>query len=90
MIDKDVILDLGRYLFDGFLVAFVWVESNLTLLSTDALWTETFGNYANSVKISIQVIITAFVAITAFFRMLIMIRKYRQNKLDKKTKQENK
>jgi len=86
MIDKDFLLDIGRYLFDGLLVSLIWVKSNITLLNIGAenVWTETFGEYAQITKLSFQVILTVIIAVTAFYRMLIVIRKFRQGKKDKK------
>jgi len=83
MIDKEMIGDIGRYLFDGILLTAVWAKTNLTLLNVDALWADTFGEYAKIIKLSIQVIITVLIAITAFYRMLREIKKYKQNKKDK-------
>ena len=83
MIDKEMFAEIGRYLFDGFLVALVWSKSNVTLLSENALWTETFGEYANATKTTFQVIITLIIAVTAFYRMLREIRKYRHGKKNK-------
>jgi len=83
MIDKEMLLDVGRYLFDGILVAVVWSKSSLTLLSQNALWTDTFGEYANTFKTSIQVIITILIAVTAIYRLLREINKYKKEKTDK-------
>jgi|GEM_PF-5823928 len=83
-IDKDMLYDFGRYLFDGLLLAVVWTKSSFTLLSEHALWTDTFGDYANAFKTSIQVIITILIAVTAIYRMLREINKYRKEKKDKK------
>ena len=84
MIDRDTMYDVGRYLMDGLLVAAVWIKSNFVLLSADALWTKTFGEYAELTKLSVQVIITIIIAVTAFYRMRIMIRKFREGKRKKK------
>lgn len=43
LIDREMLSDIGRYLFDGVLLTVVWAKTNLTLLNADALWAETFG-----------------------------------------------
>lgn len=85
MIDKELLLEIGRYIFDGLLVGLIWVETNFTLLSTSAnsIWIDTFGEYAQIFKLSFQVLITVIIAVTAFYRMLIMRRKYRSGKNNK-------
>ena len=76
-------LEFGRYLFDGVLLTVIWTRSNLTLLNADALWTDTFGGYAEIIKTTFQVIITILITITAFYRMLREIKKYKKAKKDR-------
>lgn len=82
MIDREMIWDIVRYLFDGLLISVIWLETEITLLSQNALWFDTFGEYANTVKTSIQVIITLLIALTAFYRLLREIHKYRNRAKD--------
>ncbi len=83
VIDREMMYDIGRWLFDGLLLTVVWAKSGLTLLSQNALWTETFGEYASVIKTTVQVIITIIIAVTAFYRLLRERRRYKEGKKDK-------
>ncbi len=80
VIDRDMMLTVGKYLLDGFLITIVWAETSFTLLSANAFWAETFGEYATAIKTTVQVIITIMIAITVFYRMMMARRKYKQGK----------
>lgn len=77
---KELAFEISRYVFDGVLLLFVWASNHITFLNTDALWSENFGDYADTAKKTFQVIITILIALTAFYRLRREMLKYRKEK----------
>lgn len=80
MIDKDMILGAIHYVFDGLLVFAVWMMHKFHIPPLTVVWNQTFGEYADVVQAGLKVLLTIVIALTAFYRLRIMILKYKREK----------
>ncbi len=80
---KEIIIEILRYVFDCALLAVVWTQSHIALLNIEVMWNDSFGIYADVARITMQVLVTAMIAITAFYRMRREFLKFRKEKKDK-------